>query len=340
LNAAAFSSAGFLAAALVGSLGPRFAVAARVLAGVSALLLVPGIDVPSSWPSLVLGAGAAALGSSLPCLLAAAGSLLVLLRPESASVAAAPALLALAAALAAGSLSSTLRDRLEEGAEASGLVAAAGAALVALLVAADGAAILRWGYSLGTGPARVEMRGAGLLLGLSLLACLGGTLLLVAHRLAPSVVGARALGFRLLLPGAALALLASAHVALQGLRWGRGALVGEAEGVAALLLLSGTLATGLGHVLRTPPPASPSSGDAWAARETALAVSVAWLAVAVGGWECWRSEGTYLCPRAATAAAAGLLGLGALAPAPLTGARRLLLLVALALAALFPEALG
>jgi hypothetical protein len=334
---AALSSAGFLAAALGSALGPRFSVALRVVAVLSALVLIPAIDVPSSWPSLALAAGAAALGSPVPCLLASAGSLLVFLRPESASVAVAPAVLALAAALAAGALSSTLRARLEEGAEASGLVAAAGAALVALLLSVDGAAVLRWGFALGSGPTRLEMRGAGLLLGLTLLTCLGGTLLLAAHRMAPSVAGARGLGIRLMLPGAALALLSVAHVALQGQR-DAGSLAGKAETLVALVLVSGALATALGHALRLSPPASSSS--AWAARETALAASVAWVAVAVAGWECWRSQGTYLCPRAATAAAAGLLGLGTLAPAALPGTRRLLLVGALTLAVLFPEVLG
>ncbi len=334
--AAALSSAGFLAAAVGSALGPRFSTGARALAAVSALVFLPEIDAPSSWPFLALAAGAALLGSPLPCVLAAAGSFRMLLHPESASVSVTPALMALAAALAAGALSSTLRVRCENGAEPSDLVGAAGAALVALLVSADGGALLRWGFALGSGPARLELRGAGLVLGLALLASLGGTLLLAAHRLAPSVAGAREWGLRLMVPGAALALLGAAHVALQGLRQGE-ALAGEAEGLVALVLVSGALATALAFAYRTPPP---PSGNGWTERATALAVGLAWLAVAAAGWECWRSEGTYLCPRAATAAAAGLLGLGALAPGALPGTRRLLLVAGLALAVLFPHALG
>jgi hypothetical protein len=338
--AAALSSAGFLAAALCSALGSRLALAGRILAGVSALALLPGIDVPSRWPAMALAAGAAAFASPLPCLLAAAGSLLVLVQPETARVALAPALLALAAALAAGALSSTLRARFDEGAETMGLLAAAGAALVALLLSLDGAAVLRWGFALGSGPSRLELRGAGLLLGLTLLFSLGGTLLLAAHRMAPSVPGVRELGLRLLLPGAALALLSAGHITLQGARRGSEALAGEADALVALVLVSGTLAAALGHTVSHSVSATSPSGTGWAERETALAASVAWVAAGVAGWECWQTQGTYLCPGAATAAAAGVLGVTAIAPTALPGTRRLLLLASLILAVLFPGLLG
>lgn len=163
-----------------------------MLAALSALLLLPVIDAPSSWPFLALAFGAALLASPLPCVLAAAG-----------------------------------------------------AALVALLVRLDG----------------------------------GG------------------------------------------------------------VLLTGALVATLGCVLVAHVPAVPPAENPRAARETALAVALTWLAVALAGWEGWRAEGTYFCRSAAGAAAAGLFGFGGLAPTGLPGTRRLLLLVALAAAVLFPEAL-
>jgi hypothetical protein len=337
--AASLSTAGFLAAAVGFALGPRFSRAARALAAVAALLFLPGIDSPSTWPLLALAGGAALLGSPLPSVLAAAGSYRLLLQPELSSVSAAPAFMALAAAVAAGALSSTLRARGEDGGTASDLAAAAGGALVLVLVSADGGALLRWGFALGSGPERVEMRGAGLVLGLALLASLGGTLLLAAHRLAPSVAGARGLGLQLLLPGAALSLLGAAHVAWQGVRRGTAALGEEADLLVALVLVAGALATALASAFRTPSE-SPSSATLGAERETALAVGLAWLAVAAVGGDCWRTEGTYLCPRAAAAAAAGLFGLAALAPGALAVTRRLLLAAGLVLPVLFPGVLG
>jgi hypothetical protein len=158
----------------------------------------------------------------------------------------------------------------------------------------------------------------------------------VAHRMAPSVAGARELGLRLLLPGAALALLAAGHITLQGVRRERESLAGEADALVALVLVSGTLAAALGYTFRLRAPVMPSSRSARAERETALAAAVAWVAVAVAGWECWQTQGTYLCPGAATAATAGLLGVSAVTPTALPGTRRLLLLASLTLAVLFP----
>jgi hypothetical protein len=332
--AAALSAAGFLAAALAAALGPPLRVAARVLAALSALvLLLPGIEVR---PAVALALGAAALASPLACVLAAAGSLLVLVFPEAAGGTAASVVLGFAAALACGAVWSTLDARLAEGKPAWPLAGVAGAGLVLLLLRLDAGAVLRWGFALGSGPARVEMRGAGLLLGLALLASLGGTLLVVAHRLAPAVEGTRELGLRLLLPGATLVLLAVAHVALQGLRQGREVLAAEADDLVGLVVLAGALAAALAASLRPAPAAVSAAAEGWAERETAVAVSLVWLAAALAGWECWRAEGTYLCARAAVAVSAGLVGLAATVPTGLVATRRVLLLAALVLAVLFP----
>src|SRR5262249_1526870 len=50
--------AGFLAAGLLATLRGR-ALAARIAAGTSALVLLPQVDVASAWPALALAAGAA-----------------------------------------------------------------------------------------------------------------------------------------------------------------------------------------------------------------------------------------------------------------------------------------
>jgi hypothetical protein len=333
--AATIAAVGFLAGAVGAALGLR--VIARVLAALSALVLVlPGIELR---PSLALALGAAALATPLPCVLAAAGSLLVLVLPE-AGGGPSSVVLGLAASAAAGAVSATLERRVAEGKGAGPLAALAGAGLVLLLVRLEGGAVLRWGFTLGHGPATALLPGAGLLLGLTLLVCLGGTLLVVAQQLAPAVEGARALGTQVLFPGAALGLLAVAHVTLQGFRHGRELLAGQADALVALVLLGGALATALAGSLRAAPPtASPTAAaEGWAADATALATSLAWLAAGLAGWECWRTEGTYLCRPAAVAVSAGLVGLAAVAPTGWSAPRRALLLVVLVLAALFPSA--
>jgi hypothetical protein len=332
--AAATSAAGFLAAAMASALGPPFRVTARVLAALSALVLVlPGIELRAS---VALALGAAALASPLPCVLAAAGSLLVLVFPEAAAGAVSSVILGFGAALAAGAVSSTLEARLADGKPVSPLAGAAGAGLVVLLLRLDEGAILRWGFAVGSGPTRLEMRGAGLLLGLALLASLAGTLLVLAHRLAPTVEGAGDVGLRLLLPAASLALLAVAHVTLQAVRQGRELLPADADVLVGLLVLAGALSAALAAPLRVAPPAAPEFAAGWAERETAAAASLVWLAAALAGWECWRTEGTYLCARTAIAVSTGLVGLAATAPTALAGTRRALLLVVLVLAVLFP----
>ena len=101
--AATLAALGFLAAAVCAALGPRLRVIARVLAALSALVLVlPGIELR---PSLALALGAAALATPLPCVLAAAGSLLVLVLPDGGG-GPSSVVLGLAASPAAGGVSS------------------------------------------------------------------------------------------------------------------------------------------------------------------------------------------------------------------------------------------
>ncbi|HKC11651.1 MAG TPA: hypothetical protein VKI41_06300, partial [Vicinamibacteria bacterium] len=134
LGGAAFSGQGT---------GPSPGVA-RALAALAALALLPGITEPGSWPAAALAAGAVALATPLPCLLAAGGAAHLYLRPAAgAEPSAALALAGLAAALAAGSLSAQARARLEGGADAAGAAAAGaaaagGAALCLSLATLDG----------------------------------------------------------------------------------------------------------------------------------------------------------------------------------------------------------
>jgi len=331
---------GFLAAAVLAVLSPRFGVAARIAAAVSALFLLPLVDVSGAWPFLALAVGAAALASPLPCLLAAAGATLVALGPESPTGPLAASCLGLAAALAGGAVSSSVRGRAGKGGDPSTVAAVGGAALVAFLLSQNGGGLLRWTFALGGGTERLDLRGAGLLLGLALLAGLAGTLLLVARLLAPAVTGSRLLGLRLLLPAAALAALAAGHVVLQGARQRPEALAAGASTIALLVLLTGALAATLLCSLRS--PAADAAADAidWeprAVRETALATALVWLGAAISGIEGSRIEGTYLTPTTLAVVAYGLLGLAALAPTRFPGARRLLLLVFLTGAVLLPQ---
>ncbi len=335
--AAALSVPCLLAAAVLSALGPRFAVAARVLAAASALLLLTLVESPSSWPFLALALGASALASPLPCVLATAGATLAAVRPDAAGLPLAAVVLALGAAAAAGAVSSSVRAQLETGADPARLAALAGFALVVLLLTVDGGRVLRWSFGLGGGGGRLELPGASLLLGLALLACLGGTLLLLAHSLAPAVSGARLLGLRLLLPGATLAALAAAHTGLRGFLRQKEALAAGADSLAALVLLTSALAVALVRVWASD-ASSPVDGRL-AERETAVAAALAWVAVTAAAWGGWRDEGTYLTREAATMASGGLIGLAAIVETRLPGARRLLLFATLAATVLFPEAL-
>lgn len=329
--AAGLAALGFVVAAVLAALGPRGVVANRVLAVVSALLLLPAIDVPSCWPFLALGAGAAALGSPLPCALAAAGATLVALRPESATVSVAPVFLALAAALAAGAVASSAFSRSASSSAPPTTVALAGASLVILLPFLDGGRVLHWGFGLGRGTSRFDLPGAGLLLALALLVSLLGTLLLLVRLVVPGADDAATFGVRMLLPGAGLAVLAAAHVIRQGLPLGKEALAPSATGVAALVLTSTTLAAALAWVVAAPTP-SETGWDRWAARETALATALVWAAVAVAGYEGWRAAGTYATALTASATAAALAGTAASAPTPASGLLRIAFLAGLILA--------
>jgi hypothetical protein len=302
----------------------------RVLAGLGALALLPGLAEPASWAGAALVAGAAALATPLPCLLAAGGAAHLYLRPPvTADPSAALALAGLAAALAAGSLSAQARERLSGGADAAWAAAAGGAALCLSIATLDRGRVLRWAFGLGSGPTRLELPGAGMLLGLTLLSSWAGTAALVAHLLAPSVAGARTVGQRLLILAGGLAALSLGFILFQGLGRGPSALAESSTGVVGCLLAAGLLVLGLKALLEgrgavDPSPPGPSAGLAGR-----LATLLALLAVGAAGGEGWLRQGTYATPFVSAAVAAGLLGVAALEPARLVLTRRVAFLAGL-----------
>lgn len=246
---------------------------------------------------------------------------------------AAPAVLAGALLLLAGlglALGArTSPPRTAEGSAGSSAMVA-GAALAAFLGLVGGGSVLAWSFVLPTGTGRVALPGVGVFLGAALLLALGGTLLLLAERLAGEgavaapvgrggLWGAVALGTGgLLLAAVRLAVLPGAAVAawkpLLGLAVGVGALAGS---------LAATLRSAPGALGRVAAGSLPTA--AWMAVVGAIAVAVASVL----------RDGTYATEGSAAAAATSLLGLAALEPTGASGLRRfafLLALLALAIA--------
>jgi hypothetical protein len=309
--------------------GPSLPVT-RVLAALGALALLPSIAEPASWPGAALAAGAVVLATPLPCLLAAGGAAHLFLRPSvAAEPSAALALAGFAAALAAGGLSAQARARLSAGADAAGAAAAGGAALCLSLVTLDRGRVLRWSFGLGSGAARLELPGAGLLLGLTLLASWAGTVSLAAHLLAPSVVGARTAGQRLLILAGGLGSLGIGLVLFQGLGQRPDALAASATGVVGGSLAAGLLVLGLKALLDSPGAVDSSPRETMAGLAGRLAALLALLAVGAAGGEAWLRQGTYLTPFVSAAVAAGILGLTALEPTRLVLTRQVAFLAGL-----------
>ncbi len=235
------------------------------------------------------------------------------------------ALAALAGALllAAGvALSLRLRPAPVAGPDESA-VALPGAALVALLLLAGRGAVLAWTFVVPGEAGPVSLPGVGVLLGVSLLAALAGTLLLVAGRLSGDVTAVRSVGRGALwlAVGVAVGALVLAVVRVAGL----------AEGGAAALRLGG-LALALAWVVASLLAAKPgavelSAGIARVALPLAglAAVAVTIVAAASGVLR----DGTYATSSSAAYASATLLGLAALEPTRAAPLRRLAFVVLL-----------
>jgi hypothetical protein len=187
--------------------------------------------------------------------------------------------------------------------------------------------VLGWSYTVVTRDGRVALEGAGVLLGLALVATLLGTLLLVAGRLSGEaktsiggpVRGALWLGTALAVAGAALAVLRVA--ALQ---------VSPPSGIVALGGAAGVLALAMLATGASPGRFARALSLLWPSAAVAT-LAFATLAGVLG----LEREGTYATAAARAAASAALVGLAALEPTPFAGPLRfafLLALLALALA--------
>jgi hypothetical protein len=204
-------------------------------------------------------------------------------------------------------------------------VLVAGMALTLVLVRIDRGAVLGLRLGVVAGAGRAPLEGVGVLLGSTLIAALGGCLLLLARKLSGGPEGARtagrvALGLAVLLAGGGL-LLATVRVA---------SLPAEVDGTSRLALagVAGAVAVLAVALLATRPrvPLLVSSLGAHALPLAALGALALAIALAVSGV---LRDGTYATPASASAAATALLGLSALETTGASGLRRLAFLLAL-----------
>jgi hypothetical protein len=236
---------------------------------------------------------------------------------------AAPAALAGALLLAAGVALVLRLGPAAVSADRDGAVAVAGAGLVALLLLADRGAVLAWTFAVPAEGGRVALPGVGVLLGAGLVAALGGTLLLVAGRLAGTAAGVAPAG-----RGALWVAVASTTAALL---LGVVRVSGHAAGREAVLPL-GALAVAV-FWLAASLLVSRAGAPPLPARLVPLALPLAVLAALAVAVTASVSgvlrDGTYATSSAAASASAALLGLAALEPTRAAGVRRLALLVSL-----------
>jgi hypothetical protein len=332
---AALGALAFLAAALSGLLAPSRIAVARVLAGLGAAALLPSLESAASWPALAVAVGGAALASPLPCLLASASAFALGLRslaegPADVTGAGGPAVAAAAAAVALGALEPAFGARLRAGADTAWAGLAGGVLLVGALLRLGKGSLLRWSLAFGDGSTRLPLRGAALVLGLALIALLLGVLALGAHRLAPATAWARILGQRTLLLGAGLTFLGVGLAVARGSGRSPEALAAGSGPLAALLFGATVLTAGLLLMLGAAGGAATGPfGSAGRDGRQALALALALLALAVGGYEAWQAVGSYDTPRTAALGAAVLLGLAARQEARFEMARQLAFLAAL-----------
>ena len=332
---AALGALALLAAAFSRLLAPSRIAVARALAGLGAAALLPSLESAASWPALAAAVGAAALASPLACLLASASAFGLTLRslaegPADVTGAGGLAMATAAAAVALGALESAFGARLRAGADTAWASLAGGVLLVGALLSLGKGSLLRWSLAFGDGPRRLGLRGAALVLGLALIAVLLGVLALGAYRLAPATAWARFLGQRTLLLGTGLTFLGVGLAVARGTGRGPEALAAGSGPLAALLFGATVLAAGLLLMLGgTGGAATGPFGSEGRDGRQSLALSLAVLALAVGGYEAWQAVGSYDTPRTATLGAAVLLGLAARQETRFEMARQLAFLAAL-----------
>ncbi len=232
--------------------------------------------------------------------------------------------LVLASGLGLGMLARAERPPSVVAAGGSTAILVGGTALASFLGLVDGGSVLGWRFSLPAPAGPVALPDVGGLLGAALVLALGGSLLLLADRLAGVATGAvswarGALWGAVALGTSGLAVAVGRAVLLPaGTAADKGPLVGLAAGV-------GVLAVSLA--------ATGPSPSARVARLAAGALApVAWLGVAAAIAAAVAStlrQGTYAAEPVAATAAAALLGLAALEPTGAAGIRRFAFLVAL-----------
>lgn len=249
--------------------------------------------------------------------------------------------LALAAGAAVVAFLTSRRARLAETRNAEPEALMAGGAVVVLLILLDHRRVLRWDYGIDASDVgRVPLPGAGLLLGLTLLAALGATLLLGAARWAGSAsrfVDPRVLGRRLLMLAVGLGALAAGVIVSSAARLGPASLKAAAGDVAPIVLAAAWVAWSIVLWLRPMAGGDARGLDERSGRQTALAAALAVIALGASGLESWLRVGSYASAPVAAAASAALVGLSAIQPTRFASARRGLLAAVLLLLLLRPS---
>jgi hypothetical protein len=194
-------------------------------------------------------------------------------------------------------------------------------ATVALAFGA-GRSVLAWRFAAGD----VEIRGLGILLGLMLLASLGGTLTLGADRLCPGASAwAGAVGRRALMLGATLGALAVV-LALHQAIFGEARLAPLAVATGAIAASTWLLGLGTAGLLAEPATDDGVRHETRASQLSAIAAAVATLALIATGYESWLGHGSALAGATPHVLAATLIGIAAAQPTRWPLARRLLFL--------------
>jgi hypothetical protein len=222
--------------------------------------------------------------------------------------------------MGAHALGRSLSAYLARGRDAAWPSSVVGATACGLVIALDGGRALRCGYGVVSGSARLEVPDAGLVLGLTLLASLGGALLLGADALAvaatpagPSAAAsplARVLGRRALLLAAGLSLIAAGLV-FRAPGWSMAFPAGTTRDLAALVAAAGLLSCAVPPLLAERGRGDALDDDQAATVLSRLMVVVVLAAVFAAAVEGWLRVGTYLTPRTQRLVAAALIAFAA-----------------------------
>jgi hypothetical protein len=343
------SAGGFIAASILAAVGlaagrPSLRRIARAIALVAAAVLLILAARPAAQP-FVAFAVVAALPAPQPLALALAGGAAVVagLVPVEGLASISLALAGAAAAMGAHALDRSLSAYFAQGRDSAWPSSAAGATACGLVIALDGGRALRWSYGVVSGSARLDVPDAGLVLGLTLLASLGGALLLGADALAvadapagPSAAAsalARSLGRRALLLAAGLSLIAAGLV-FRAPAWGVAFPVATTKDLGALVVAVGLLSCAVPPLLAERTRGDALDDDQAATVLSRLVVVVALAAVFAAAAEGWLRAGTYLTALTQRLLAAALIAFAASETARWRGAARALALAGLVVAML------